>query len=205
MSDKSYKPNGLTFYKVMRWLAAVVLAPLFKLTVSGAEFIPDNQHFILVSNHINSWDPIMLAIALKRWEVGYMAKESLFKFAPLAWLLKRVHAIKVMRNGTNLTAMREALARLREGRPVGIFPEGHRFQTGKIQPLETGVALLAMGTDAPVLPAFVSGEYGLRKGVHIRFGPLISLADLRRLPKDSQTIEWIQQRLTRRLADLSKN
>jgi 1-acyl-sn-glycerol-3-phosphate acyltransferase len=197
--------SRLTFYRLMRWVAAVFVAPFFGVTVDGAEFIPGDRRFILMSNHINSWDPIMLAVAVKRWELSFMAKESLFRFPPLAWALKRLNVIKVMRSGTNLSAMREALARLREGRCVGIFPEGHRYQSGGVHPFETGVAMLALNTDAPVLPAYVSGEYGFRKGVHIRFGPLIQLDDLRKLPKDSDTITWLQHRLTRRLVNLSKN
>jgi 1-acyl-sn-glycerol-3-phosphate acyltransferase len=195
----------LSLYKVCRFFGAAALGPIFGLTVSGTEFIPDDRHFILMSNHINSWDPIMLAIATRKWELCFMAKESLFRFGPLAFLLKHLNAIKVMRNGTNLAAARSALARLREGWCVGIFPEGHRFSDGKIHPFENGIAMLALNAESPVLPVYISGRYGWRKGVHVRFGPLIHLDDLHKLPRDSDTMAWVQHRLTRRLVSLSKN
>ncbi|MDR1599823.1 MAG: 1-acyl-sn-glycerol-3-phosphate acyltransferase [Oscillospiraceae bacterium] len=194
-----------SFYRAMRLIAAALIGPYFGLTVEGTEFIPGEQRFILMSNHISSWDPIMLAVAVRSRDVCFMAKEALFKFPPLGWLLRRVNVIRVSRSGTNLSAMRSALTRLAQGRCVGIFPEGHRYKSGGVHPFETGVAMLALNTNAPVLPAYVSGEYGFRKGVSVRFGPLIQLDDLRKLPKDSETIAWIQHRLRKRLVDLSKN
>ncbi|MDR0396825.1 MAG: 1-acyl-sn-glycerol-3-phosphate acyltransferase [Oscillospiraceae bacterium] len=195
----------LSLYKALRFVARALIAPFFGLTVDGIERVPGGGRFILICNHISAWDPIMLAVAVKRREVCFMAKENLFKFPPVGWLLKRVNVIRVSRTGANLSAMRAALARLKEGRCVGIFPEGHRYKTGGIHPFESGVAMLAMNTDAPVLPAYISGKYGFHRGVNVRFGSPIQLSDLRKLPRDSETIAWIQRRLTRRLVELSKN
>ncbi|MDR1570717.1 MAG: 1-acyl-sn-glycerol-3-phosphate acyltransferase [Oscillospiraceae bacterium] len=195
--------GGTVFYRAARSLCAFVARMLFRVTADGRENIPRDRNFILLSNHISAWDSILLAAACSEWQIHFLAKESLFKFAPLRWAMLRAGAIRIARGGSNLAAMRSAMQVVRQGRALGIFPEGHRYRTGKIERMESGVAMLVMNTSVPLLPAKVSGEYGFRKHIHIRFGAPVELADLRRLPKDADTIEKIKDRLTGIMANLS--
>lgn len=199
----AYPYGGPLFYRVARAVCAAFCRLAFRVKVDGRENIPNDRNFILLSNHINAWDPIVLVAACPQWEIRFLAKESLFKFAPLRYVLKHVNAIRIARGGSNLAAMRAALDAVRRGHTLGIFPEGHRFQTGKIETLQTGVVMIVMNTDAPLLPAHVAGEYGFRKTIRVRFGAPIEMNDLRKLPKDADTIERIKVRLWGILSKLS--
>ncbi|MDD3512573.1 MAG: lysophospholipid acyltransferase family protein, partial [Synergistaceae bacterium] len=48
---------------------------------------------------------------------------------------------------------------LESGENVLIFPEGSRSLNGELQPLEGGVALIALKSGAPIIPSFISGTF----------------------------------------------
>ena len=55
--------------------------------------------------------------------------------------------------------LREAGARLRDGRLVVVFPEGTRSGDGSIGEFRTGAFYLAQKSGAPVVPVFLDGGY----------------------------------------------
>ena len=57
----------------------------------------------------------------------------------------------------DLSAIKGAIRALERGMAFGIFPEGTRSRTGKLQPFKTGVAAIALRTGSPVVPVAVVG------------------------------------------------
>lgn len=189
------------FYRIAVRFCAVVLRFFFNVHAEGMDNIPKGG-FLLVSNHISAWDPLMLAIMLPNVHMRYMAKESLFRFAPLRYVLNKIDTIRVNRGSSNMQAMRSAIAALNKGQCVGIFPEGHRFRTGKIGDIETGVAMLILSTKAEVVPSVVHSSYKPFARVNIIYDKPIDFSDLRGLPRDADTITMVKARLTARLSEL---
>ena len=79
--------------------------------------------------------------------MNYLARESLFKFAPFRWLIRSLDAIPLDRDGIGIAGLKESLRRLKRGEMVLIFPEGRRTSDGKIASFRPGftVAGLAFG------------------------------------------------------------
>jgi 1-acyl-sn-glycerol-3-phosphate acyltransferase len=75
----------------------------------------------------------------------------------LRWLYRLVDAIPVERSGRDLGATRAGLRALERGRVLGLFPEGRIASEGQILPLQTGIALLATRSGAPVYPMYIEG------------------------------------------------
>ncbi|MBC7106881.1 MAG: 1-acyl-sn-glycerol-3-phosphate acyltransferase, partial [Firmicutes bacterium] len=73
-------------------------------------------------------------------------------------------------------AYRTALGLLRQGRAVGIFPEGTRSHDGRLLPPQAGAAVLALRTGAPVLPVYIRGSRGLAGRVTVLIGRPMVLA-----------------------------
>lgn len=189
------KPRRTALYCFARVVMAILYPLLFGARVYGAEHFPKDRNFIVLANHISNWDPVSVAYACKTWEIHFLAKEGLFKNRLLRWLVTKLHAIPVSRQGTNLAAMRAALAVLRDGQVLGIFPEGHRYNTGRVEKIETGVAMLALKSDAPLVPAYIQGGYRLWSGLKILVGPALDLTDLREKGQSAEVIEEIKQRI----------
>lgn len=198
------KPQQTPLYRFARIVIGLFYPLLFGARVYGAEHFPGDRNFIVLANHISNWDPVSVAYACKAWEIHFLAKESLFKNRLLRWLVTKLHAIPVSRQGTNLAAMRAALGVLKDGHVLGIFPEGHRFNTGRVEKIETGVAMLALKSDVPLVPAYIQGRYRLWSGLKILVGPAMDLSDLREKGQSAEVIEEIKRRIEAALLQLQQ-
>ncbi|WP_245926177.1 lysophospholipid acyltransferase family protein [Sulfoacidibacillus thermotolerans] len=143
---------------------------IFRISVQGANHIPEQGALLICSRHISNWDPLLIGISMKR-PVSFMAKEELFRFKPLGMLIKSVHGFPIHRGGNDRAAIKTALHILSLGGALVLFPEGTRNRTGKgLNPLQRGAALLASRSQAAILPVAIIGPYRLFGKVRIVFG-----------------------------------
>ena len=63
---------------------------------------------LVVSNHQSHLDPPLIGIGCPR-RMNYLARDTLFRFAPFAWLIRSVDAIPIDREGIGLGGIKEAL------------------------------------------------------------------------------------------------
>lgn len=126
--------------------------------------IPDTG-VIIASNHLSSADPAMMASAIYPRSPRYMAKIELFQKEPvIGYLFALSGAFPVRRGMGDRLALREAERLLDEGAAVGMFPEGHRSDTGGLMQAHSGTALLALRTGRPVVAVAITGSENLRSG-----------------------------------------
>jgi 1-acyl-sn-glycerol-3-phosphate acyltransferase len=150
----------VTFYRFAHFVVGLLFRILFRYRVIGAEKIPRDGALVIAANHISNFDPPLLGIALPR-PVSYMAKKELFALPVLKTILPWLYAFPVDRDAGGTAALRSALRLLKEGRCVGIFPEGGRNVTGTNDE-KAGAAFLAAASGAPVIPAAIVGTRRLR-------------------------------------------
>ena len=142
-------------------LAALIVRPLSVLLTrrrwSGQENIPRSGGVILVANHISSADPLLLGhyVYAAGRNPRFMAKSELWEVPVIRRMLRGGGQIPVHRREPNAQeALRDAVAALRAGRALVIYPEGTitRDPDGWPMRARTGVARLALATGAPVVP-----------------------------------------------------
>jgi 1-acyl-sn-glycerol-3-phosphate acyltransferase len=122
--------------------------------------LPKHGKAILVCNHISGLDPVLLQTVTPRLLTWMVAREYRDQLA-LKWLFDAIQAIPVERSGRDLAATRSALRMLESGYVIGLFPEGRIADRGDVLPFRIGVALLAIRSGAPVIPAYIEGTmYG---------------------------------------------
>lgn len=165
------------FYRACRILLRAYFAIFLPLNAKGQENIPESGAAILCGNHISLLDPLSIAVVSKR-AVNFMGKKELFAFKPFAALLKALNAFPVDRRNNDMSAMRTAMAILKNEGVLGIFPEGGRVKEGAESKLETGVGLVAIRSRAAVVPVRIFGPYRLFRKTRIVFGPPLELDDL---------------------------
>ena len=78
---------------------------------------------LVVSNHQSHLDPILVGLACDR-RLNYVARDTLFGFAPFRWLIYSLDAIPIDREGIGLGGLKESIRRLRAGEMLLVFPEG---------------------------------------------------------------------------------
>jgi len=171
-------------YDVASGLLRIIFRTLFRTKAYGVENIPRNGALIMACNHLSYLDPPALCFSPRR--ISFMAKKELFEIPVLGPLIAAVGAYPVDRQGSAKSAIKQSLAVLQAGGTVGIFPEGTRNVGGTIQP-QTGVALLASLSGAPVQPVCVlGGDRALRWGnkMKVAWGKPLSLPSDRKATRD---------------------
>ncbi|MFH1888543.1 MAG: lysophospholipid acyltransferase family protein [Candidatus Omnitrophota bacterium] len=144
------------FYSILRFISMVLLKTLLRLRVQGSENIPEKGGFILASNHVSYIDPVALGVACKR-KLNYMTKQELFRGALLSRFFRMLHCFPVKRDSADLSAIKEAMHRVREGGGLLLFPEGSRRFDGGPQEPYAGIGFLTARLNVPVIPALVNG------------------------------------------------
>ncbi|PIW47838.1 MAG: 1-acyl-sn-glycerol-3-phosphate acyltransferase [Zetaproteobacteria bacterium CG12_big_fil_rev_8_21_14_0_65_54_13] len=126
-----------------------------RLSVSG-EALPEGP-VILVSNHLCGLDPLLIQAAVNRPLRFLMSREYYHKM----WYARRgfdlAGAIPVNPGGANRHAVREAIAAVRAGHALCLFPEGAANPPIPMHRILPGAALIARESGAPVVPLRVSG------------------------------------------------
>lgn len=158
------------FYNFARWVFGVVIRLLFKLKIEGLEKIPPSGALVVCANHISWWDPCLIAYLVPR-PVHFMAKKELFQSRFLAFLFGKLYAFPVNREKPDIGAIKQGLSLLKNGHALGVFPEGTRQKTpNELGQGHAGAALLAMKTEAPLIPIAIRGTYGFRKTIRVACG-----------------------------------
>ena len=169
-------------YHISKLILRLFFTFRFGLRVTGQEHVPKRGPFILASNHISFLDPPLLGGACPR-RLRFLARADLFERPVLGAYLRSVGVMPLRRGETDVAAMRAALAALKRGEAVAIFPEGHRQDSGQLSSAKRGVGLLAAAARVPIIPVLVQGTYEALPPeaarlqpakIRVAFGPPIS-------------------------------
>ena len=142
------------------WVCVATVYPvaslLFRLRYRHGERIPATGPVLLVANHVSILDPIACArLVFDNGRIPhFLAKESLFK-GVVGWVLRHAGQIPVARFTSEARgSVSAAQADLAAGNVIVIYPEGSVTRDPDWWPMQarTGVARLALTTDAVVLP-----------------------------------------------------
>ena len=130
--------------------------------VEGKEAVPPGGPLLIVCNHLSHIDPPMLAAAIPR-TISFLAKKELFEHPLGGRAIRWYGAVPVDRTGgANRDNFERILGLLERDGVLGVFPEGTRSKTGGMQRAKPGVALLAMRSNAPILPVAITGSEKVR-------------------------------------------
>jgi 1-acyl-sn-glycerol-3-phosphate acyltransferase len=140
-------------YHVFRRFMIVLCRVLFGLTIEGIEKVPKSGPLVVAANHTQYPDPVLVCMAVPR-RMQWMAKKQLFE-PPYKKFFEFIGSFPVDREGGGRAGVRAALAFLKEGWALGIFPEGTHKDDGTAREAKSGAVLLAIKGGAPVLPVFV--------------------------------------------------
>jgi len=198
-------------YRVIRlWQSGLMRVFGFRMRRRGT---PLPGATLFVANHV-SWVDI-IALHSQRM-MGFVAKREIAGWPLIGWMASRGETIFHQRGNTESLdgVMQQMLARLREGRSVGVFPEGRTRNGAEVGPFHARIFTAAVEAAVPVQP--VALRYGnngdaqqlvaFRPGEHF-FGNFVRL--LGEPPREAEAcfLEPIAPGSTdgrRRLAELAR-
>jgi 1-acyl-sn-glycerol-3-phosphate acyltransferase len=149
------------FWFLMKYVfLGPVLRLLYRPKAIGLENIPDGPA-IIAANHQSFLDDVLLPLVVPRRKVVFLGKEEYFQKWYLRWFFKGAGVIPVRREQSSASqaALDAGVGALREGKLIGIFPEGTRSPDGRLYRGKTGVARMALEARVPVVPVAIVGTY----------------------------------------------
>lgn len=131
------------------------------IDVVGAENIPLHGGALLAINHTSYLDFALGGIPADmrgRRLVRFMAKDSIFRHKIAGPLMRGMKHIPVDRDAGS-QAFRDAVAALKAGELVGVFPEATMSRSFDIKELKSGSIRMARAARVPVIPMIIFGGH----------------------------------------------
>lgn len=193
-----------------------LLRPLFMVLTgrswSGAENLPTEGGWVVVTNHNSHLDPLLFAHYLVDHgrSPRFLGKIEVFKVPVVGAVLRSADQIPVYReSGRAVDAYRSAVQAVRDGKCVAIYPEGTLTRDPDLWPMrgKTGAARVALETRCPVVPVAQWGAQDVlapyakvphlfpRRTVQVRAGAPVPLDDLYDLPITSEVLHEATARI----------
>jgi 1-acyl-sn-glycerol-3-phosphate acyltransferase len=206
------------------WVTKVVLTPpmalAFRPRIEGLHHVPHDGPALLACNHTSYLDWLLLPLVVRFRRISFLAKMEYFTRPGLrgrsqAYFFSATGQVPVDRAGAHASqgALVTATRLLREGRLVGVFPEGTRTRDGRLNRGRTGVARMAAETGAPVIPCATVGTFAVAPPgarlprphkISVRFGaPMPPVCAAGAVPTAERLREWTDE-LMARIGELSE-
>jgi 1-acyl-sn-glycerol-3-phosphate acyltransferase len=153
MSDPVYKP-------VIRVALGVFRALDVRIDVRGQEHIPATGGAVVTINHISYLDFALAGVPFwyaHRRFIRFMAKEAVFRHRFAGPFMRGMKHIPVDR-AAGATSYQDAVAALRSGELVGVFPESTISLDFNLASFKSGAARMAVEAGVPVLPVVIWGS-----------------------------------------------
>ena len=184
----------------LKLITKLIVRGYFKLyhqyEALGQEHLPPQPPVFVLTNHVSNLDVPAFVLADPFPRSSPVVKASLLDVPIVKQVLESWGAIPVARDGNDLTALRELLTRLKQGRLVAIASEGTRNREGTLgetNPVLARLAIQASSQGIPLIPLAAIGTYEcLPRGaffprpgkVKVLIGPRFDLSYLKSWPKD---------------------
>jgi 1-acyl-sn-glycerol-3-phosphate acyltransferase len=129
-----------------------------KITVDGAEHVPTSGGAVLASNHISYLDFIFAGFGAhpSKRLVRFMCKDGVFRHWLGGPLMRGMHHIPVDRD-SGIGSYKAALAALKAGEVVGLFPEATISRSFTVKETKSGAARMAAAAGVPLIPLALWG------------------------------------------------
>lgn len=182
-------------YEIARGISHVLFRTLMPVKFHNPERLRREPPFILIANHRHALDPVAMAIGIPKHQVVFLAKKELGKSPFMQKLLTRVHCILVDRHNVDMEAMRACMKTIKDNKILLIFPEGTRHHEGQMEQIETGTALIAMRSRAPIVPVYFDRKLAFFRRTHLYVGEPIAYDDLLAEGINAETCEKMNERM----------
>ena len=194
------KPEAVTekrgfLYEVARVLAIILFHTVMPVKFHNRERLLQDPPFILIANHRHALDPIAMAMGIPKKQIVFLAKKELGKTPFTQNVMTRLHCILVDRHNVDMEAMRACMKAVKMKKILLIFPEGTRHHEGQMEQIETGTALIAMRSRAPVIPIYFDRKLSFFKVTNLYVGEPIPYDDLLAEGINTETCERMNERM----------
>ena len=192
MENRNRAPKNYIVYDFVRITAAIpgLIALRPKLVYENeAAKRKLRGGVLLISNHAGFFDPVYLMLSIRYRRHHFVCIKDFFEGNRFKrWLFTQFHCIPIDRENFSMDSLRRITDELKAGRLVSMFPEGHVVGEKELAPFKSGMVLMALRGNCPILPVYVKPQehfwnrltVAVGEPVDLRgmYGPLPSLSQI---------------------------
>lgn len=183
----------MSFYQIARGAVKLYYKLFFRVKVVGAENLSGGT-YVICPNHKSLNDPPLMGVCTDS-PVKFMAKEELFENKLFGAVLRALGAFPVKRGKSDLAALKTAIATLKGGDSLVIFPEGTRSPKEHLNEGKSGAALIALKAGAGIVPVGIRGRYRIFSKITVNIGKPVDISGYFGKRVDSKTLAHITDTL----------
>ena len=173
-TDENYTDNIHNSYRrvLLSSLKLFLKTAKVRVHTDGAELVPDDGKFLLVSNHISVFDPAITITALEDKNLAFVAKKELFGVFAAGKYLAKSGCVGLDRENDReaVKAINKAADNIKNGVcAMGIYPEGYvNKNPGTLLPFRNGAFKIAKKAKVPIVVAVVRNTREANKNMFKR-------------------------------------
>ena len=176
------------FHRVLAGLVIGAALPVLRIRIKtkGLEKMPTEGRFLLVCNHCNDSDPIILLHVLRKFQLAFISKRensTMFVIGPmmhkiLCQLINRENDREALKTILRcIQILKDDLA------SVAVFPEGGiQSEDGKLHHFRPGVFKIAQKADVPIVVCTLKGTKDVVRNIKRLRGSKTELSVLEVIP-----------------------
>lgn len=153
--DKPQKKDS-HYYRMLTYMAADLVIWILRMRVrtSGLEKTPKQGRFLLVCNHINDLDPVLLLSYFKKSQLAFISKRENDTMFLVGKVMHKIMCQLINRENDR-EALKTIIACIRliqeDQVSVAVFPEGYTSLDGLLHPFRSGVFKIAQKAKVPIV------------------------------------------------------
>jgi 1-acyl-sn-glycerol-3-phosphate acyltransferase len=167
----------------LRSIVVFLIKALTRTQFSGLENMPAKGALIIATNHMHYMDIPLLFINPVREDLTALVTTKYQHHWFIRWFCNSAGGIWINRDIADFSAMQAATKALKEGKALGISPEGTRSHTWQLLKAKPGAVLLALKLGVPIVPVAITGTENAfrriftlqRPKISVQFGPVFTL------------------------------
>ena len=139
--------------------------------VTGLEKLPHDHRFLLVSNHLFAFDPLIYYYAIPHDELAFISKKENFSLFMVAEIMRELLCLPIDRENDRaaLRTILKAIQFLKEDKTsIAVFPEGYTSKTGELNSFRNGAFKIAQKAGVPIVVCVLSNTPAILKNMFRR-------------------------------------
>lgn len=162
---KPQKKDNRFYRMVIHWTADALITLLrVKITAEGTEKLPKDGRFLLVCNHLNDVDPVVLMTVFRKSKLAFISKRENDEKFLIGPFLHSILCQPINRENDReaLKTILKCIELLKEDQvSVGVFPEGYVSLDRLLHPFRAGVFKIAQKANVPIVVCTLQNTYNI--------------------------------------------
>lgn len=150
-----------------RWLVDLYIEAAFvilqmRIHTQGLEKVPKDGRFLLVCNHLNDTDPLILLGCFRKSQLAFISKRENDQKFIVGKLMHKILCQPINRENDReaLKTILKCIQIIKEDKAsIAVFPEGYTSMDHKLHRFRSGVFKIAQKTKVPVVVCTLTNSY----------------------------------------------